>query len=287
VSFVDRIRACAVFDPALYIPFIVGGVRVGLINPEFADRLSVFNEVYMVAPDSMTLSPRLSDFDARTAAVDATLRMLAEQGLISGWRDEPFPVAISPAGPILLNMERAAVPLFGIRAYGVHLNGVVREAGTLKMWVGRRSMHRPRSPGKLDQLVAGGQPAGLSLRDNLAKECGEEASIPPALAAQAVSTGAVSYVTESEEGLRRDVLYVYDLELPPDFEPRNTDGEIDAFYLWPIQRVIETVRDTADFKFNCSLVVIDFLIRHGLIEPDHPDYFTLIHGLRSGVEEVP
>jgi 8-oxo-dGTP pyrophosphatase MutT (NUDIX family) len=287
VSFVDHIRACSVFDPARYVPFNVDGVRVGLVRPEFAESLKPFPEVFAVSAGSVALSPRLSDFDRRTAAVDGALREIAGQGLISGWRNEPFPVAASPAGPILLNMERAAVPLFGIRAYGVHLNGFVRDGDALKMWIGRRSLRRPRSPGKLDQLVAGGQPAGLSLRENLIKECGEEASIPLALAARAVAVGAVSYVTETEEGLRRDVLYDYDLELPPGFDPRNTDGEIDEFHLWPIDRVLDTVRDTHDFKFNCSLVVIDFLIRHGLIEPDHPDYLTLVHGLRSGMEAAP
>lgn len=282
MSFVDRVRACSDFDPSRYQPFVVDGVPVGLVKPRFAKLLRAFPDVFVVSDDAVTLASGLADFQQRTAAVDAALREIADQGVISGWRNEPFPVATSPAGPILFNMERAAIPWFGIRAYGVHLNGVVGGPGTLKMWVGRRSMLRPRSPGKLDQLVAGGQPAGLTLRDNLVKECGEEASISPSLAARAVAVGAVTYLTETEEGLRRDVLYVYDLELPADFEPRNTDGEIDAFFLWPIERVMETVRDTDGFKFNCSLVVIDFLIRHGLIEPDHPEYLDLVHGLRSG-----
>jgi hypothetical protein len=33
------------------------------------------------------------------------------------------------------------------------------------------------------------QPFGISCRDNVIKECGEEASVPPELAAQAVATG--------------------------------------------------------------------------------------------------
>jgi hypothetical protein len=46
--------------------------------------------------------------------------------------------------------------------------------------------------------------------------------------------------------------------------------------------VVETVRDTDDFKFNCALVVIDFLIRHGVVAPDdEPDYLTLVRGLRT------
>ena len=46
--------------------------------------------------------------------------------------------------------------------------------------------------------------------------------------------------------------------------------------------MIETVRETDDFKFNCALVVIDFLIRHGHIAPGKTEYLTLAHGLRSG-----
>ena len=94
--------------------------------------------------------------------------------------------------------------------------------------------------------------------------------------------GAISYCTERAEGLRRDVEFIYDLELPADFTPVATDGEVEAFELWPIERVMETARDSDAFKFNCSLVVIDFLMRHGLIEPDHPEYQVLMHGLRSG-----
>ena len=78
-----------------------------------------------------------------------------------------------------------------------------------------------------------------------------------------------------------NVLFNYDLELPPDFRPVNADGEIAEFYLWPIERVIETVRNSGEFKFNCALVVIDFLVRHGLIFPDHPDYEEILRGLHG------
>ena len=34
----------------------------------------------------------------------------------------------------------------------------------------------------------------------------------------------------------------------------------------PIDKVIETVRDSFDFKFNCNLVIVDFLVRRGILE---------------------
>ena len=48
--------------------------------------------------------------------------------------------------------------------------------------------------------------------------------------------------------------------------------------------MLATVRDTDDFKFNCALVVIDFLIRHGLLTPDdEPDYLRLVSGLHAAI----
>jgi hypothetical protein len=47
--------------------------------------------------------------------------------------------------------------------------------------------------------------------------------------------------------------------------PAAVDGEVEAFELWPISRVLETVRETDDFKFNVDLVLIDLFLRLGLI----------------------
>ena len=77
-----------------------------------------------------------------------------------------------------------------------------------------------------------------------------------------------------------DVLFCYDLELPRDFTPKNTDGELVAFTLEDARDVIARVRDSDDFKFNVNLVLIDFALRHGLISPDDPEYLDLVTGLR-------
>lgn len=215
-------------------------------------------------------------------------------------------------------MERACAPYFGLKAYGVHVCAyVVGEDGTKRMWVARRSETKQTSPGKLDHLVAGGQPFDLTPLENVIKECEEEAGIPKHLAERARPAGAVSYeylVTESDvlwggaTGLKRDCLFVYDLQLPESFVPENKDGEVQEFMLWPVERVAETVLNTEDFKLNCNLVIIgkspgstflfhsrasadatycdhlkDFLVRHGYITPENCDgYLELVSGLRSG-----
>jgi hypothetical protein len=60
-----------------------------------------------------------------------------------------------------------------------------------EQWLGRRSRQKPTWPGMLDHIVAGGQPHGISVVDNVRKECEEEASIPLALAEQCVPHGCV------------------------------------------------------------------------------------------------
>jgi hypothetical protein len=37
------------------------------------------------------------------------------------------------------------------------------------------------------------------------------------------------------------------------------------------------------FKFNCPLAIIDFLIRHGLIAPGDADYAVLVKGLHQSL----
>lgn len=280
MSFVDRLRACSRFDAADYLPFLVDGVEVGLILPGFAARLARFPEVFETSADCVRLAAGLTGFEQRSEAVETVLRRLVDEGAIRSWRGEPYTVAARLEGAPLFLMERAAIPHFGIWASGVHVNGYVRNGDGLCMWVGRRSPDKHVAPNKLDQLVAGGRSAPYTVLETVLKEAEEEAGIDAALAGRAVPVGVISYCTVQREGLRRDILYLYDLELPADFTPVNRDGEIAHFELWPIGRVIESVRDTDDFKFNCGPVVIDFLIRHGILTPDgEPDYLTLARGL--------
>ncbi len=280
MSFLDRIAECNAHDLGRFLPFYIGERRVGWIKRPFAARLADFPEVFTVGAAAVALAPGLDDFESRSAAVDRVLRRLAEDGLVPGWRGEMYPVAPRFGAAPWMRMERAAVPLFGIRAWGVHVNGFVRKGGAIEMWVARRAADKPTYPGMLDNFVAGGQPIGLGVIENVVKECGEEAGVPPALAARARPAGAVSYCHETEDGLKPDVQFVFDLELPPDFAPYPADGEIDEFMLWPAEKVMAVTAETRAFKFNCNLVNIDFFVRHGLIGPDDPDYVEIVTGLR-------
>jgi len=281
MSYLDHIRACNNADLTRFRPFHVGDRRVGWLRPEFAARLSAWPDVFEVGSSAVSLSPAHSDFAARSAAIDVPLRALAAAGEIEAWREEAYPVMSGWGDPPLLQMERAACPAFGVRAWGVHMNGFVRRGDRLQLWVAIRAKDKPTYPGMLDNTVAGGQPIGITPRDNLIKESAEEAGIPEALSALARPVGVISYCHQAEGGVKPDQMFCYDLEMPAGFMPKNTDGEIDSFELWPVEEVAARVRDSFDFKFNCNLAIIDFLVRHGYITPENePDYVPIVLGLR-------
>ena len=286
MSFLDRIREINRHDPEAFTPFAVDGRRLGAVHNDRVDSLLSATAAIVRAGDgSLTFADGLAAGEsdpvaARNEAMAGAAARLSEAGAIGRLRGELYPAARRFGETPAFVVDRAAVPFFGLRAWGVHLNGYTRRDGALHMWIGRRALDKPTYPGRLDNMVAGGQPAGLGLIENLVKECAEEADIPEALARQARPVGAITYIQQAPEGLKPDVQFCFDLELPPDFAPRNTDGEIESFALWPIERVARTVSETREFKDNCNLVIIDFLIRHGFIPPDDPDYVALVSGLR-------
>ncbi|KAI8106125.1 hypothetical protein M9435_000672 [Picochlorum sp. BPE23] len=274
-------------DATQYTPFSVDGHVVGYVDTTFVrDHLLRFPDVFHMVDTSVQLveKVRLMSLHDRSSAVALPLAQLHKEGIITGWRDEMYPVLTSfHAEPVLL-MERSASVYFGIKAYGVHVNGYVEnEDGSLDMWVARRSSSKPTWPGKLDHIVAGGQPYGISPMDNVIKECYEEAGIERELASKAVPVGAVSYCSKYSYGLKRDVLFCFDLKLPRDFQPRVNDGEVEEFYKVSVDDVLEIVARTEGdvYKDNCNLVVLDFMIRHGLLSPSTPAYLDILRGLRE------
>ncbi len=279
MSLLDRIRACKAPDMTPFLPWRIEGHEMGWVRRDVADRLRLFPSVFAVGRDGADLMAHLAEFDQRSASLNEVAKALSESGLFAGWRNEQLPVGLSFRAPPFARLERAAVPVFGVRAYGVHMNGYVRDGDAMRLWVGRRAAERPIEPGKFDQLVAGGIGIGFDPSQALIKECAEEAGIPADLASRAIPVGAIRYRMAHQGFLRNDTIFVHDLELSADFKPVNHDGEIATFELMPLDRVEAILSEGEEFKFNVALVVIDFLIRHGHLKPDRADYSDLAMGM--------
>ncbi|MBI1273063.1 MAG: DUF4743 domain-containing protein [Alphaproteobacteria bacterium] len=279
-GFLRHISACNKHDLKPYRPFIVAGAQVGWMRETLADMLASSGQNFTASGNGIALSEKLDNFKERTAALaEAAALIAARQTPPPQMRGEYYPVTTAYEAEPLAVLDRAAVPWFGTHSWGVHVNGFVRKHGALHIWLGERAADRFVAPGKFDNIIGGGQPFGLTTEENLRKEAAEEAGMSPEMAGKAIAAGDISYLYEQAEGLRQDTLFIYDLELPESFVPQNRDGEVAAFHLLPAPEVMAIVRDTDKFKFNVNLVQIDFLMRHGIIARDEPEYEALAIGL--------
>jgi 8-oxo-dGTP pyrophosphatase MutT (NUDIX family) len=226
------------FRPRLYVPLACGGRRIGWLRPELAARLGQWSGVFKCSPDQVVLLDH--------TRLDPIIEQLARDGFIRGWRNERYRIAD------LFEVERAAALPFGFPTNAVHLNGICGE----RMWLGRRSASKQTDPGMLDNVVAGGISAGSSPLETLIKECREEAGIPGPLARKAVFSGTLHVLREVPQGVQSETLHVFDLELPPDFQPRNQDGEVSEFKLLSFAEI-----DFEQMTYDAALAARDYLKR--------------------------
>ncbi|OYV31419.1 MAG: hypothetical protein B7Z81_13720, partial [Acidocella sp. 20-61-6] len=171
----NHIAAChSAVLPGGRLALYAGADLIGYLKPDLAARL--------------TAAGALSSDGKRATLTKSALPRLTGLAAAAGirLRGEIFDVRATVEGPVLATLDRGALPDFGVIGVGVHLNGLVRRADGLHLWVGKRAADKKLDPGKLDHLVAGGVPAGFSALDTLIKEAEEEASLPAELARQAV-----------------------------------------------------------------------------------------------------
>lgn len=207
-----------------------------------------------------------ADDAERTKRLAAFARDLEARGEIT-LRGESFGIGAPFAPDLPIAIDRGAVPWLGVRAYGVHLCCWSRAPNGPRAWVAVRA--RSKNFGGLwDNTVAGGQPLGLGLLDNLVKECAEEALIPEALARRAAPMGEIRYLRADPTGLKPDTLFCYSLEVPADFVPRPNDGEVERFLHVPFDELAAAIAAGPVCKPNCALVWLRFLLRHGHLEGD-------------------
>jgi hypothetical protein len=283
MSLMRQFRRYPAVDLAAYRRFMVAGKHVGWVVPDFAVALARFPHVFHVDEGTVTLQPRLDTFEARSAAVAEVLDTLRAEGQVPGWRNELYTVAQGFHEAPLLAMERAATVLFGTLSYGVNLNGFVGREWEMKLWIAKRADTKPVDPGMLDLIVGGGQPMGISPWDNLMKECHEEAGMPQAIAKGAKPVSIITLLVLIKGHMRVGLQFNYDLELPKDFTPQNTDGEVASFMLIPVGELIERLRNADEFSYDVALVQLDFLIRHGFVGPEDPDFLDLVANLRRPI----
>lgn len=272
------------------------GIRVGFVLNFVIEEMktvcgSIFENTFDLDHSMQALKFKDAEFDKRNEKLDVLAIALYEKSTlegIKGWRNEKYTVWANDAPYILL--ERAMAGIMGIVTYGVHINGYVVDEAThdIKFWIPRRAATKATWPLMLDNIIAGGIGSGYGVHDTVLKESMEEANLSEDIIRPNIKpTGVISYFhfmpgqhakrfCDESSFIVGEVEYIYDLKLPDDVIPSPNDGEVDSFNLLSLQETIDALVKK-EFKPNCGLIMVDFLLRHGYITPDNePNYLELV-----------
>lgn len=268
------------FDPATKLRLMVSGLQVGWLPRAHAGILRGMGGV--LGPDerladgtaAVALLPGRDDFNARSAALQALARQLADAGHVRGWRDELFAVTPALDAPAVAVVERAAARFLGLLTFASHMNGIVdggmgaQPEGVPALWISRRSPAKAVDPGMWDNLVAGGMPHGSDPLATLVRECEEESGIPPELARGAQAHGVIEVLRDLPEGVQWEQVYVYDLLLPPGFTPHNQDGEVSEHRRVGVAALL-AIMSAGAMTVDATMVTLDALGRRGWLGAGH------------------
>lgn len=214
--------------------------------------------------------------------MEATLRA---EGWFKRWQDELYAAKLSFSSPTLFQFHRGVGTVFGLAQFATHLNGYVRSSnGVSHVWIATRSATKTRWPSLLDSIAAGGLPAELSAMDNMIKEAQEEAGLDPEWTRdRLVPCGSYAYSLDERGGLKHNIMFFFDIELPRGMTPVNQDGEVEKFELWPVQDVLNCLWEEPErFKPDVGVLLLDFFVRHGVLTADSfRDYEKLQLALRG------
>jgi 8-oxo-dGTP pyrophosphatase MutT (NUDIX family) len=271
--------AAAMAPPSMRLrPLIVDDVALGWLDDKRAERLSRFDTVFRVDNERIAFAVALRDCEDRSSALAEVTQTLRGENEFPAWRDELYAAASTFGVPTAFRIERGAARWFGIRTWAVHVNGVVGEGDESELWFARRSPDKGIDPGRLDNLVGGGIPAGARVDATLIKEAWEESGIAPDIARRARPKGAIHVRRELPDGLERETIFVHDLALSRHFVPANQDGEVVEFRrvdIYEAARLIALEDDADEVTVDASVVVLDFLLRNSKISPDAANYLPL------------
>jgi 8-oxo-dGTP pyrophosphatase MutT (NUDIX family) len=198
---------------------------MGWVQSERAQQIAQFLPHCTFNSKGLNWSPGTINKEQRNLMFAQAGLQWKSQGWVHGWRDEFFDL-LDQNNTCILSAERSLFQFAGMPSQAVHINGYHVNG---KMWCARRSPNKATHPHMWDNLSAGGLPTGEDIFDAAARELGEEAGIEVGLAQNIFLCGSVLTSRAEANGWHQELLWIFDLLIPANIKPHNTDGEVCEF----------------------------------------------------------
>lgn len=259
----SAIERAAQHDPTARLPWRVDGRVVGSVARAHLELLRELQAPLEVDEQGLTLALPPAGRDVALHRLHLALR---EAGVLKGWRDETFELLDPATDEVLAHIERAAARFWGALTLGAHATGYVAGADgrPAALWIAQRAWNKATDPGRFDNLIGGGVPAGQSPWEALVREGWEEAGLMPDEVRLARAGRVLRLVRDIPEGLQHERIHAFELALPVDRQPSNQDGEVAGFRLLPVDEALELAAGDT-MTVDAALVTLEFALRHGLL----------------------
>ena len=247
-----------------YYKLIFGKTHIGYVHSKIAKQIILnVKDVYLL--EKNIYLENISKIKVKKIILKIT-ETLSEKKNFFIPANELFSCRNTIEGKEFFKLDRKLVEYLGIRGYGVHLIAYIKQKNSYKLWVPKRNKNKLASPSKFDNSVAGGVRAGEGIFSALEREAYEEAGLTKKQLNNVKLVGTLNYNWKnSPYTLRRDTLYLFDLEVDDKFKPQCLDGEVEKFELMEWKKVLKLMQNSNSIKNNCNLVFFNFMVRHGLI----------------------
>lgn len=269
------------------IRLVIDGQPVGHLTAAMAESLTQLTTpehcpAIQISGNTLQLNTG-HDSNKRSQVLTSYALALRAADKLQNWRDEIMDLFIEDE--CFLSTERAAFRALGLTTRSVHLNGWVRDANGVKLWVAKRSESKFVDPGHLDNLVGGGVASGECLALAVTREAWEEAGL--SFKHSPRPSNWLHVCRDIREGVQDELIAVHDVWLPTHFQAQNQDGEVASLQLQSMDFVLEHIV-ASRFTWDAALVILDGLVRQHYFGRDnhHIEQALIRLGFRQGTPSL-
>lgn len=113
MSYLDKIYACNDWEPAVFVPFIRRGERLGSLRRSAAEALRRWPTQFRVTETAVEWVETPDDFEGCTLALAEVSRGLVDEGVIPYLHGEQYPVTAGGREAARCLVDRACAPSSG------------------------------------------------------------------------------------------------------------------------------------------------------------------------------
>jgi hypothetical protein len=288
MSLLNLIRPYKTVDLTGFVRVRAAGHNLGWTRKTLAGQLASLNPSWSLCDETLTLETDGLNATALTEKIDADFHAAMEKGWIPQKPDYPhgddwLGVGGDRGRNALFIIRRFFLRFIGVPIDSVFINGYENGA----MWLAVRGQGVDFAAGTFDPLVGGARQHDQTIDDALQVEGYQEAGLTASHVNDLKPGSTIQLFYRGSNGFfKNESFHIFDFDTKGVFTPHcQEEWEISGFVKMPFDEVLHTLETSPEkFKGQIQPVLIDFLMRSGVVPETYPDYDKIRTALYQQVD---